>query len=70
MYIRRIEDHADLHFEPQFAQLDDMHGAIHERLPGELLKQFTSRMVNLPGRKSGGLITHFHKKRPRRVGIA
>lgn len=64
MYIRRIEDQADLHFEPQFAQLDDTRGAIYERLPGETLKQFTSRMVHVPGRKRGGLITHFYKEGP------
>jgi hypothetical protein len=70
MYIRRVENQPDPHFEPHFAQLDDMHGALHERLPGETGKQFTSRMANMPGRKSGARITHFHEKRPRRVGIA
>jgi hypothetical protein len=50
--------------EPHFAQLDNRHGPIYERLPGETLKQFTSRMVNLPGRKRGGLITHYYKEHP------
>jgi hypothetical protein len=66
MYGMRDGGERNPHCEPQFAQLDNRHGPIYERLPSETAEQFTSRMVNLPGRKRGGLITHFHKERPQR----
>jgi len=51
--------------EMHFAQLDDRHGPVYKRLPGETLKEFTSRVVNMPGRKPGGLITYYYATDPR-----
>jgi hypothetical protein len=53
----------------RFAQIPDLDGAIFERLPGETFAKFTRRMVNLPGRKQGGLITSYTVDRPSRPSI-
>jgi hypothetical protein len=53
----------------RFAQLPDLDNAIYERLPSETFAQFTRRMLNLPGRKQGGLITRYTIDRPSRPSI-
>jgi hypothetical protein len=54
----------DPKFLANFAALDDVRGPINERLEGESQKQFQERMLCLPGRKHGGLITYYFSKRP------
>jgi hypothetical protein len=54
----------DPNFLANFAALDDVRGPVHERLPDETQKQFQARMIRLPGRKRGGLVTYFTKERP------
>ena len=47
----------------RFARLHE-DGSIHERLPGETLGQFRERMLNLPGRARGALLTSYFIVRP------
>ena len=47
-----------------FAALDTMRGPVYERLEGETQKQFQARMLHLPGRKRGGLLTFYSAHRP------
>ena len=54
----------DPNFLANFAALDDTRGQIYERLPGESQKQFQARMLRLPGRARGGLLTFYFKDRP------
>jgi hypothetical protein len=51
----------------RFAQTEN--DATFERLPGETFTQFTRRMLNLPGRKRGGLVTRYTIDRPSRPSI-
>jgi hypothetical protein len=53
-------------FLANFATLGEDHGRgpVYERLDGESQKQFQARMLRLPGRARGGLITHYFKERP------
>ena len=54
----------DPKFLADFAALDDMRGPVYERLPEESQKQFQNRMLHLPGRARGGLLTFFLRTGP------
>jgi hypothetical protein len=56
----------DPNFVANFAALleDNRRGLIYERHPDESQKQFQERMLYLPGRKRGGLVTHYYSNRP------
>ena len=54
----------DPKFLANFAALDDVRGPVYERLPKESQKQFQNRMLHLPGRVRGGLLSFYFKEKP------